>query len=119
MQVQQQQLEPFARIARAGFDIRFKQATGNAWAVCLMREGVAVACKSCPRNSHYSLAEAEARSRAAEWSAGSPVNAVLAQLAEVAESTMLDPKAYAAMCERVRAVTAVGKSLRATKKEGV
>jgi hypothetical protein len=115
MQPRQQQLEPYARIARAGFDIRFKQATGNVWAVYLMREGVAVACKACPRNSHYSLAEAEARSRAAEWSAGSPVNEVLAQLADIAESTMLDPTAYAAMCECVRAVTEAGKGLSATK----
>lgn len=114
MQVQQQQLEPYARISRAGFDVRFKQSTGDAWTICLMRDDVAVACASCPRSSYYSLAEAEKRSRASAWLSSSTVARVLAQLADTAEDTMLDPKRYAEMCERVRAATEAGMSLRKT-----
>jgi len=111
MQVQQK-LEPFARIQRAGFDIRFKQNPDHTWTICLMRDGVAVACAQCARNSRYSLAEAEARSRAAEWSTGAPAITALEQLADTAEQTLLDPKAYAAMCERLRAVAVAGRAIK-------
>lgn len=112
---QTSQLEPFARIARAGFDIRFRYADGGrSWAINLTREGVAITHVVTGRTGTLNLETAEARARAGEFGPTSAAYSALAQLAERAETTMLDPKAYAAMAERVRAVATAGKSLRST-----
>ena len=112
---EQQSLEPFARIALAGFDIRLRYAEGGkAWAIYLTRDGVAITHVVTGRTGTLNLESAEARARAGEFGPTSAGYSALSTLTERAESTMLDPRAYAAMCERVRAVAAAGKSLRAT-----
>lgn len=116
---EQQKLEPFARIALAGFDIRVRYAEGGkAWSIYLTRDGVAITHVVTARTGTLNLETAEERARAGAFGTGSSMYSALASLADKTETLMLDPVAYAAMCERVRAVVSAGKSLRAVKKGG-